>query len=588
MNYTYVKSMAKHRSEIINDTLDMILEYYPTEAEGHRAIMDIAAVIETFFLTDHCEEEDDGNSITTQLSSHRRHRNNRSFGTISVMTQLNSHKTHRNNRSMGASIFSGFHHALKSSNAENDDTGKNVVPITKKPRRSFIVRAADEEQLHRLASSLLVEDDRDQYKQSNGTMVTGVQENRTHASVAQLSDTVIDDILENRPYICRAIAAIALSVLWVAQHKSVTIDLDVAMLISFGFFCLGLNIPRRSRRTDIDTAPVAPKYVAHRHSFENVPETSTRHLVRKSIMASATSELAMAAAEVAAEDKDEECMGFGSPIPMLPEGSENNHTDCVSIPKYSDFKIRGSNYLVDHIKIPSGPYLFPVRGVDLFLTDSCPGNVGSITGMMGGRVREVPTLIFNFVLPWGVLIFYSEIPDKFLQVFRSKYDSSCDLVTLPSMESMTPGERTVCRWITGDDKHKNLTLKIVPVVRKGPWIVKSVVGGKPALMGILPINYIYSPRVGDKAEYFEVDLEVVEDSVARRIASVCTRATKGLTIDLGFVIQGNSEDELPEQMIMGVRLNKIDPLNAPALPPMKNMYIEQAPSLDNDDGQSVT
>jgi hypothetical protein len=105
-------------------------------------------------------------------------------------------------------------------------------------------------------------------------------------------------------------------------------------------------------------------------------------------------------------------------------------------------------------------------------------------------------------------------------------------------------------------------------------------------MGKLPIDYIYSPRVGDKAEYFEADLEVVENAAARSIASVCTRATKGLTIDLGFVIQGNSEDELPEQMLMGVRLHAIDPLNAPALPPMK-MYIEQAPSIDDDD-QSTT
>jgi hypothetical protein len=102
-------------------------------------------------------------------------------------------------------------------------------------------------------------------------------------------------------------------------------------------------------------------------------------------------------------------------------------------------------------------------------------------------------------------------------------------------------------------------------------------------MGKLPIDYIYSPNDGGKAEYFEADIQVVAIAAARSIASVCVRATKSLTIDLGFVIEGQREDELPEQILMGVRLHAIDPLNAPSLPPMKNMYIEQAYEKDNDD-----
>jgi hypothetical protein len=454
--------------------------------------------------------------------------------------------------------------------------------MTKQPRRPLLVRAADEEQLHQASSSLLVEDDRDQFKRSNGTAVCDMPEKHTPVALARTNSAVIDDIIENKPYVWRSIVGAALAVLWAVRRKTVTIDLDFAMLIVFAFFCLGLNVPRRSPRSDVDTPPVVPKPVENQSSFEN-PEPISRRLVRKSILASTKSELAMAAAEVAAEDEDEEVGGFGSPMPMLPDGSENNHTDCVSIPKYSDFRIRGPNYLVDHIKIPSGPYLFLVCGVDLFLTHSCPGNVGNISGMMGGKAREFPTFIINFVLPWGVFVFYSKIPDKFLPFIRSKYVESFDAATLPSIDDMTPGERTFCRWIIGDDKHKNSTLKIVPVVRKGPWIVKSVVGGKPAIMGKLPIDYIYSPQNGEKAEYFEADVEVVAVAAARSIASVCVKATKGLTLDLGFVIEGQSEDELPEQMLMGVRLHAIDPMNAPSLPPMKNMYIEQAPSLDEED-----
>lgn len=39
-----------------------------------------------------------------------------------------------------------------------------------------------------------------------------------------------------------------------------------------------------------------------------------------------------------------------------------------------------------------------------------------------------------------------------------------------------------------------------------------------------------------------------------------------VTVDLGFVIEGRTEDELPEQMLGCVRLHKIDALLAPTLP----------------------
>ena len=44
-------------------------------------------------------------------------------------------------------------------------------------------------------------------------------------------------------------------------------------------------------------------------------------------------------------------------------------------------------------------------------------------------------------------------------------------------------------------------------------------------------------------------------------------------MDLGFVIQGNQQDELPEQMLVGARLHSIDVLSCPPLPPMKDMFI---------------
>lgn len=137
------------------------------------------------------------------------------------------------------------------------------------------------------------------------------------------------------------------------------------------------------------------------------------------------------------------------------------------------------------------------------------------------------------------------------------------------MDGMSPQEICTCRFLLGDDEHKSKTLKIIPQVVKGPWIVKKVADNKPAIVGTkMPTNYHYEPENVEKglAPYLGVDLDIVASSAARGILAVAQRYTSSLTLDLGFVIQGNSQDELPEQMLVGMRLHSLDPMVAPDLP----------------------
>lgn len=200
---------------------------------------------------------------------------------------------------------------------------------------------------------------------------------------------------------------------------------------------------------------------------------------------------------------------------------------------------------------------------------------------MGGALRDVPTFIINFRLPWGVLLFYYEIPERFLPFIKGCYnDPSVDRKGLEKeIKKMNNQDRCCARFLLGDDDHKNGTLKIIPSVVEGPWVAKSVVGGKPAIIGNkLPVHYVYepegvSPDGTKKALYLEADLDIVSSSAARYILSVVRTYTQELTLDLGFAIQGNSPDELREQMLVGTRMHGLDPLNAPPLPPMKDMLF---------------
>ena len=200
---------------------------------------------------------------------------------------------------------------------------------------------------------------------------------------------------------------------------------------------------------------------------------------------------------------------------------------------------------------------------------------------MGGELRDMPTFIINFRLPWGVLLFYFEIPERFVPFVKGCYnDPTVSREELEAkIETMSNQDRCCARFLLGDDNHKNNTLKIFPGVVEGPWVAKSVIGGKPAIIGTkLPVNYVYEPEGKDidgkkLSLYLEADLDIVSSSAARGILSVTRTYTQDLTIDLGFAIQGNSNDELPEQMLTGTRLHGIDPLNAPPLPPIKDMLF---------------
>jgi hypothetical protein len=183
---------------------------------------------------------------------------------------------------------------------------------------------------------------------------------------------------------------------------------------------------------------------------------------------------------------------------------------------------------------------------------------------MGSKLREKPTILINYRLPWGNCVTYSEIPSKFLPFLNYCYDKS---LPLPSTDGMSAPEICACRYLMANDKGKDDILKIVPKVVKGPWIVKKACDGKPAIVcNKMPTQYFYDAASEGKAEYFEIDLDIVASSAARAILAVAQRYTKSLTLDLGFVFQGNLEDELPEQMAFGTRLHGLDPINASMLP----------------------
>jgi len=176
---------------------------------------------------------------------------------------------------------------------------------------------------------------------------------------------------------------------------------------------------------------------------------------------------------------------------------------------------------------------------------------------LGGSLRKLPTLMVNFRFPWGNMLLYYEIPDK-LSVYLTTKGKKPD-------SSLTAPEQTLAAWLAGDEAYRNDRLKLIPYVAEGPWIVRNMVTGRPALIGKkLPVSYQYSPPTGQQAPMLECTLDIGSSSAtAKRIVSVCRRYMSALTVDIGLVIQAETAQELPEQMLGSIRIHGVDPLKAP-------------------------
>ena len=422
VNYNYVKSLAKQRAGILNNILELLVQNFPKTMTP--TVRVISRTIETFFLTDHCMETTPGGDdmddtllrrlFVTGGGTKKKTVKSEESAVRSAPLSPTTTTTSSSPPSLSPSApktQSPPPRMIPEPLAKKMDRGTSsgsrlgdkedvvvisspVVPLTRKSRRSLMMRVSDDEQLQKVGSeaNLLLDDDRTQAKlvPSYSDPVPTVHFAPDAGKLAEL--------METSPLLFLGIFCVVVVYLKLASYIRVKIDMDIALLVVFSFFCIGLHMPRPSQQ-GIDTPPVAPppppKY----------PRRSASFVLRKSFQRSATptneqsthtpaNSLRSELGEIDEEDGEgggeegamlETEMEEGTedplivtPMPVFPEGAElGSHFNCWSEPSYSVFKVRGQNYLKDKKKIPSGPYLFPVRGTDLFLTDACPENIGT-------------------------------------------------------------------------------------------------------------------------------------------------------------------------------------------------------------------
>mmetsp|Transcript_8878 Transcript_8878/g.29265 ORF Transcript_8878/g.29265 Transcript_8878/m.29265 type:complete len:137 (-) Transcript_8878:307-717(-) len=114
---------------------------------------------------------------------------------------------------------------------------------------------------------------------------------------------------------------------------------------------------------------------------------------------------------------------------------------------------------------------------------------------------------------------------------------------------------------SGDDKWRGLRLKMIPCVVEGNFFVKKLLGDRPVLIKAIKTRYHTGPG------YIEVVGDILSSKMATNMWRGVESFAKSLVVDLGFVLEAQAEQELPERLMGTVRFHRINLRKAVPPPP---------------------
>ncbi|CAA6657108.1 unnamed protein product [Spirodela intermedia] len=201
------------------------------------------------------------------------------------------------------------------------------------------------------------------------------------------------------------------------------------------------------------------------------------------------------------------------------------------------FKVRGPDYLSSRKKIPGGDYLLKSLGFDWIRSGS---KIGEVLSHEHGRVRKA---LLDAELAGSVT-------KPFVWAFNLQLPSNVNYSLISYFVSTEPiAEGSLMdRFLKGDDEFRNSRLKMIANVVKGPWIVRAAVGEQAVSI----LGRATTCRYITGKNFIELDVDVG--------ISMVGRAT--LTVDLAFLIEGQAESELPEEILGAVRFSELNPDSA--------------------------
>ncbi|XXG44887.1 hypothetical protein AAC387_Pa02g0124 [Persea americana] len=229
-------------------------------------------------------------------------------------------------------------------------------------------------------------------------------------------------------------------------------------------------------------------------------------------------------------------------VPLL---EPDNCPNGWASPPGDKFMVRGPDYITTRVKIPGGDYLLKPLAFDWI---KGPTKIGEVLKNPNSRVMKAIAAEFPTGKKPFVWAFNLQVPSK------DNYSAIAYFVALESI----PDGSLMDRFLKGDDAFRNSRLKLIANIVKGPWIVRTAVGEQ----AICILGRAVSCKYFIGENYIEVDVDIGASMVANAIVHLAFGYITTLTVDLAFLIEGQTESELPERILGAVRFSELNPASA--------------------------
>ncbi|CAL5322331.1 unnamed protein product [Camellia sinensis] len=200
------------------------------------------------------------------------------------------------------------------------------------------------------------------------------------------------------------------------------------------------------------------------------------------------------------------------------------------------FLIRGETYLQDNQKIKAKGTLMQMVAADWLRSHKHEDDLGSRPGGIVQKYAAQGGPEFFFIVN-------IQIPGSTAYGLALYFMTKTPLEETPILE----------RFVNGDNAYRNSRFKLIPYISKGSWLVKQSVGKKACLVGKALETHYHQGK-----NYLEVGVDVGSSTVARGVVSLVLGYLNNLVIEMAFLIQANTQEELPECLLGTCRLNHLD------------------------------
>uniref|UniRef100_A0A0C9RH67 TSA: Wollemia nobilis Ref_Wollemi_Transcript_22574_1281 transcribed RNA sequence n=1 Tax=Wollemia nobilis TaxID=56998 RepID=A0A0C9RH67_9CONI len=251
----------------------------------------------------------------------------------------------------------------------------------------------------------------------------------------------------------------------------------------------------------------------------------------------------------------------------LREVELENGVNGWSAPPGGSFNVRGKDYLSKRVKVKSEECLLAPLGVDWLRS---PVKLDHVLGRSDNRVmadlrkaQRKGEALKSFIFAVNL-----QVPG------REHHSAVFYFVT----EDPIPPGSLFYRFIHEDDAFRNSRFKLINRIVRGPWIVKGAVGNHAAcILGkALTCNYLKGPN------YLEIDVEIGSSALASTLVHLSLGYVNCVTVDMAFLVESQTEEDLPERILGAVRIAQIDMASAH---PVNNDGGEKMPGVS---GQQVS